>query len=253
MGDDLGNTHEFIALQHDYKHFRHPLLQSRENFNVGIKELELLGTILPGDTICVTSLSIVVHRSLSSSIWRTILRESRYKVMLWVEQVVEFTISLICKKANTSQNAGNLFDDKLWKAYNGLVNLAQTYKDDYYVAAFFMECSTILTSYRLDLHSIELNSAEYISHPICIDNNNEDDIDDFVIVDVQSSSMPNCQAESRAPKNLKTTFEKYSNHLSTIDHMINSQESVYDSVYDCSSSHYNSSLSISNFSKYSKH
>ena len=46
---------------------------------VGMEDLLILGTIKPGDTICVSTLSIVVHRSWSAWIWRTALRESRDK------------------------------------------------------------------------------------------------------------------------------------------------------------------------------
>ncbi len=98
--------------------------------NIGLKDLELLGSIQPGDTVCVHSLSIAKHNSWATSFWRMYNFENRLKTIAWVGNVVNFATIFVCENYESSNNSGNHICNKLWKMKMGIENLCVTYEGD---------------------------------------------------------------------------------------------------------------------------
>ncbi len=157
--------------------------------SVGKRDLEILGTIKPGDTVSVSSLTVVVHRSLCSGLWRSLSRESRYRTMLWVEHVVQYALSELSKTANKIGYPHGPMNERLWKARDGIESLAETYKDDKTVSSFFSECAEMFTTFILDTHSLEFSRLQ--SKPINVptEQSTNQDLLEFVIVDAYDEIM----------------------------------------------------------------
>lgn len=163
---------------------------------VGMQDLILLGTIQPGDTICVSTLSVVVHRSWSTWIWRTALRESRDKTKAWVELVVDFAINEIVKftKMNATEYLSKQvkFIEEVTKATKGIENLTKTYKDDADTVKFFNQCSEMLTGYALGI-PIKIANIDPPKESCPVEIPSQ--LSDFIVVDIEDQSVPNVPSE----------------------------------------------------------
>lgn len=171
-------------------------------------DLIVLGTIKPGDTICVSTLSVAVHRSWLSGMWRSLLRESRDKTKAWVELVVDFAVAWMVnhERVNGSEYLQTHlnFLDTVWKAQEGIQNLAQTYEGDDETTRFFAQSCELLSGYALgmqtDIAAIDDLSADgpstiARSNPIEINQK----LSDFVHVDIENRSVPHA---SKSPSSV---------------------------------------------------
>ncbi len=159
---------------------------------VGNRDLQLLGSIKPGDTICVHSLAIVKHNSWTTSFWRTYHDENRLKTLAWVGNVVNFVMTSICENS-AYNNSGGVFHDKIWKMKIGIENLSVTYKDDPRCLKYLKEYHNIVSSIIFDANQLILKHKErkektkHITKPIQI----RKEVSEFVIVNPATMSMPN--------------------------------------------------------------
>lgn len=145
---------------------------------VGHEDLNLLGSIKPGETICVHSLSIVKHRSWTTWFWRSIHDENRLKTVAWVKTVVEFAMHNMCEIENKE------FMNKIWKMRDGINNLSETYADDPHCQKYLKGLSDIATSMLFDSDSIILKYKDKQQHrsstkPIDV----QKEISEFILVD----------------------------------------------------------------------
>lgn len=160
---------------------------------VGHQDLELLGSIKPGDTVCVHSLAIVKHSSWSTSFWRTFYDENRLKTIAWVGNVVSFVMKLICENA-AYNSSGGIFHDKIWRMKTGIENLSETYKDDLRCLKYLKQYQNIVSSMIFETNHLIL---KYKEEKEKIHNTNhtkpiqiQKEVSEFVIVDSTTMSMP---------------------------------------------------------------
>ena len=158
---------------------------------VGLEDLELLGSIKPGDTVCVHSLSIAKHNSWATSFWRTYNFENRLKTLAWVGKVVNFAIKLVCENYGTYDNCGNALYETIWKMKIGIENLSETYKDDPRCGQYLKGYIEAVSSIIFDTNEVILKyKEEKTTKPISFVQMKKE-VSEFVIVPVESTmSMP---------------------------------------------------------------
>lgn len=214
---DLNNETKLTEETHNLQTLSYARKVMASCTEVGMEDLIMLGTIKQGDTICVSTLSVVVHRSWSTWFWRTLLRESRDKTKAWVELVVDFAVNEILKyrRMNSGENMQIQmnFLDKVCNAKEGIENLAKTYECDAETVRFLNQCSEMLTGYYLGVQSsiASIGSSVPHSNPINIATK----LTDFIIVDIEDRSVPNIPELNRSPASDSSTSSRIINWMSS--------------------------------------
>jgi hypothetical protein len=103
--------------------------------------LKLLSSLDVGDTINVSSMSIVSHNSYVTATTRWIYGENRHRTITMIEEDIASTLLQLHKAFNFSQ----CYD--LSEAYQGLKNLSLTYQDDNEAISRLQKCIDAVEKY----------------------------------------------------------------------------------------------------------
>jgi hypothetical protein len=107
------------------------------------QNLQLLKLVHPGETICLTSRTIIVHRSWQTSIWRRCYTgESRHSILTWVENL----ITTLCDP----RYLPDLSPTDLTDIVLGLSHLSSTYSDDTHMVSTLTNLISNLTRSRIE-------------------------------------------------------------------------------------------------------
>jgi hypothetical protein len=107
--------------------------------------LKLLSDLKPGDTINVSTMSIVNHNSYFTSLKRWVFNENRHKTLIEIENSITDVLYSLKSKFNMP-----LFQELL-KSSTGLQSLLLTYNGDEVSMFRLMKCIKIIESYKLAL------------------------------------------------------------------------------------------------------
>jgi hypothetical protein len=103
--------------------------------------LKLLSSLDVGDTINVSSMSIVSHNSYFTATTRWIYGENRHRTITMIEEEIASTLLQLHKAFNFSQ----CYD--LSEAYLGLKNLSDTYREDKDSSSRLQKCMDAIEKY----------------------------------------------------------------------------------------------------------
>jgi hypothetical protein len=104
--------------------------------------LKLLADLNPGDTINVSTMSIVKHNSYYTSIKRWVFSENRHKTLIQIENSISDALFSLKSKFNMP-----LFQELL-KSSTGLQSLLITYHGDEVSMFRLMKCIKIIEAYK---------------------------------------------------------------------------------------------------------
>jgi hypothetical protein len=137
--DDIqGNMDEFID---------NAATQREKRVNKLLSDLAVIATILPGQTLSSSTMTVIDHRAWSTMLWRTYTSENRSSSINVIKGILEETV-LLCDLLvglNTSQGSrtssitdnhsidqANKLINAVKLAITGFANLRETYQNDYY-------------------------------------------------------------------------------------------------------------------------